>query len=240
MGLPLNKVLKRIIMVFTILCCIALVVFSVELILINRDTSNRGEEPTISGNGQNGEGDDGTEPDANGDGSQDGADQNGEQGQGGEEPSQGGRPDPTGTRHEELVTGGTLSLYVDSALFNQGTIEDPDDLFVFTWSGDGAASLDIGMVYFPRGIDAFAESFLVSRYHATDFDAQGEDYIGRSPLRGYLFTGESDAGSLETWVYTSAAEGYGNMGLAFTVTYQNITQRNAIYDILGTLDIEYN
>jgi len=239
MGLPLNKILKRVLMGFAILCGIVLIVFCIELILINREPGEAGTGSVISGDGQNGEGDEGTEPDANGETPPNGVD-TGTQPDQNNTPDQGARPDPVGTRHEELVTGGVLSFYVDESLFGKDDIERLDDIAVFSWRGDGNASLQISMVFFSLGVQAFAEEYQFLDLNADESDVQGEDFIGRSSLRGILVIGASGASSLETWIYSSTGVGNEGLGLVFTVSYQNVTQRSAIYDILGTLEIDYS
>jgi len=229
--MPLHKTVKKVLLGFTILCALLLAIFSVELILLNRDTGAERPGPTLPAGTQNGDGE-----------SDPGASDNGaETPDNGDAPENGGgqavvRP-PTGTRFERLVTVGTLVFHVDEAFFTRSNPEMEDTLDIFTYIGEGTAAIEIRMISTPQGARVFAERFLESTFGVEDPDVGSEDFIGLSQLRGVMATGERGGITYEAWVHNFTEPGIEDLGLVFVISYQNITQREALRSILDTLSI---
>ena len=167
----MNKTVKNIVMVFTLVTAIFLIVFCVELILVNRENERDSADASAAAsggdseeNGENGEPDD-QEPYDNG------ADTNGTEN--GDEGEQNGEETPDASRfelpmllEEEAMT---LIIYADEAIFDF-EVGDRDDWF-FTYTGDGQASLRIsfdfispagGIIPPPGGIAGAFSGSLIS------------------------------------------------------------------------------
>ena len=232
----MNKTIKRVIVVFTILCAVLLIVFSLELILINRDTEKGNAEPSQSGNQPvgNGSSSQGAEP--SGTNSPDTENSDGDTAPtGGSQPPP---PPPVGTRYERLMPDDSdLVFYVDGDYFNHTETELEDILDIFTYRGSGTAGLEIRFVFMPQGVSAYAENFLELNFGVADASVEGEETISRSRLRGTFASGTGNGTTYETWVYTFSNPEFDNLGVIFLINYQNETQRSALYTILDSLDM---
>jgi len=240
--LPLSKTVKNIILAFTILCGLFLIVFSIELFLLNRGAGDEGEGPSLSAEAPDGTGNDGTVPGSDG---SDPADA--DQPDGATEPDGTGnqpgntRPAPTGVRRERPVSSDTmLVFYTDGEMFEQIDSEQEDVLDVFTYKGGGNAAIQISYVYIISGAEEYAADFLYHNFGVEMAEVGEEDYIGLSPLRGVPVAGANDGIFYEAWIYSLTDPELDKFGVAFVISYENNTQRNALYDILDSLDILSN
>lgn len=225
----MNSTIKKIIVIFTILCALFLVVFSVELILINRNQEEGDSGPAISGGAQPEDGENGEEPGTTG-GDQPGA----AAGNGTSAPAGGTPPVPAGTRHDRMMPDDMeLVFYVEEGQFEHTMSEQEDVIDYFSYRGAGAAGLEIRFVFMPHGVSAFANTFLEIDYGAQEITTGGEETIRRSRLRGYFASGTRDGTTYEAWIYT----GFEDMGLAFIINYEDQAQRNALNVILDTLEM---
>jgi len=231
----MNKTIKKIIVVFTILCAVLLLVFSVELILVNRDSGTGDAEPSLSGsqplgNGGNSDADPGT-PEANPSGT---SGSNGETTTSNDPPP----PPPTGTRFERLMPDDVnLVFYVDGELFEHSETELEDILDVFRFKGGGTAGLEIRFVFMPQGVNTYADNFLEVNFNVSDSASHGEETIKRSRLRGVFASGTSDGTTYEAWIYTFSNPEFDNLGVSFIINFQNETQRSALYSVLDSLEM---
>jgi len=229
----MNKIIKRIILIFTVICAMVLIVFSVELILLNRDAENEDAGPSVSGSPSPGNDNNGTgrgEPEASPPAAANGS---------GESPSSAEpAPPPKGTRIERLMPDDSnLVFYVDEESFTHTVTEMEDILDVFVFKGDGTADMEIRFVFMPLGVRAFADSFLKVNFEVEDSSTYGEESIRHSTLRGVFTSGTKSGTFYETWIYTFSDPEFDDMGIAFVINFQNETQRNALYDILDSLDM---
>jgi len=209
-----------------------LIVFTIELILLNRSVDDGDSEPALSGSApDNADGNGDTET---ADASPPGTANNGGPGTSAEAP-----PTPTGTMHVRLMPNDMdLVFYVDANLFEHTLTEQEDIIDVFSLRGDGTATLDIRFVFMPQGINSYADNFLEVDFGAQVSASQGEESIRRSPLRGVFASGTMNDTTYEAWIYRFADPELENLGLAFIINFQNETQRNALYAVLDSLEIE--
>ena len=234
----MNKIVKNSIVAFTMLCVVVLVVFLIELLVINSEKEDGGEPgPTHTADSPANSGDvpdDGkTSP---------GSHQPGSDGQAEDQDGQDGQdeayPEPTGTRHEiGIYSGVKLIVYADVELFEFTEPESEEIRGVFTFKGSGDAVLEVMNAYMPQGVSAFATSFLSVNYEVDGSTDNGEQAIGKSPLNGISVTGEKDGIAYEAWVLVFPDAEVEGTGLVIIISYQNETQRLNLYDILDSLDI---
>jgi len=237
--MPLSKIVKNLILAFTVLCGVFLIVFSIELVLLNGDAGDEGagqpppaEAPDGSADSAPGPGTDGSEPG-------EATDPGGDAGANGDDGQQGGaRPAPTGMRHEiPVAIDMTLVVYADRELFDQVFFESEDILRAFTYQGGGYAALRIDAQLMQDGVEEFAKDYLYNDFGVEASVVGREDYIGLSELRGVTITGAEDGTYYEAWVYGFTDPGLEGQGLTFVISYENSAQKNALYDILDTLEI---
>jgi hypothetical protein len=219
---------KNLYLALTFACVIALIVFIIQLIVLNTGVEPREPGQTVSG-GPQGE----TDPDSDTDGED--PDDEGENGESeGEGPNQPiPRPPPQGTRREIRVAGDTnLVIYAREELFDF-TVNELDWLFEYT--GVGAASLEISFIdVSTRGITAEAEAFLNSRSGSSESVSGGELAIQGSGIIGYQVSVRHAGISYEAWIHDMENT---DLALVFLINYQNDEQRDALYEVLSTMDI---
>jgi hypothetical protein len=222
---------KNLYLALTFVCVIALIVFIIQLIVLNTGVEPREPGQTVSGGSQGGEdpdsGADGEDPDDEG--------ENGEsEGEGPNQPIP--RPPPQGTRREIRVAANTnLVIYAREELFDF-TVNELDWLFEYT--GVGAASLEISFIdVSTRGITAEAEAFLNNRSGSSESVSGGELAIQGSGIIGYhvsvRHTGINYE-AYEAWIHDMENT---DLALVFLIIYQNDEQRDALYEVLSTMDI---
>jgi len=232
----MSKTVKNIIVGFTILCVIFLIVFSVELILINRERENGDGEPAMSGSQPAGNVNNGPATGENN------TNQPAEtQGQGNGEPvppAGGAPPPPAGTLYERLMPDNMQLVFrVDGELFEHSDTEREDILDVFSYRGAGAAGLEMRFVFMPQGLSNYAENFLSANFNIEDSIVHGEEPIRRSQLRGVYISGGIGGTSYESWIYRFSGSELEDLGVMFIIYYQNETQRNALHTILDSLEM---
>jgi len=212
----MNKTVKKLITVFTLLCALLLIVFAVELFRANRGRDETGEPelPLVAE----------TEPDDDPPAENDPP-----------PPIEETEPDvsevePTGTRHElEMLGGLSLALYVDDTLFEH---EANDMSYTFRYAD---ALLEISVIPMPDGPERMYRDFLDDYFDYTggDIDFYGRVPIGASPLTGYFVSATSGGETYQAWL-TEFADSP-EFGVAFVVNFHNEAQRDAIYNILDTM-----
>ena len=227
----MSNLLKNILLGFTFVCLIALVVFCIQIIVLNRGVDPITPGSIVSGGIQQGDED----PDATGDGSSD--DGNGE-GTGGEEgmldmpvtP----RPLPQGERHSWLVTeNNRLIIYVRDDLFE---FEQRDRDWWFLYTGGGVATLEITFTLVPLiGIAQHIETLLNEYSGSTRAEFTGEELIQNSELRGFHASVNHGGEMYEIWLHNLMDS---DLSLVFLINYANDHQREALYEALSSLSIE--
>jgi len=213
----MNKTLKKVIVVFTLLCVLLLLVFAVELFRANRgrdrDENGQQEPPEIAETDPNG-----YPSDVN------------DQPPPVEETEPGDPREPTGVRFElEMLGDAALVLYVDDALFEH---EAHEMSHVFRYAD---TALEISIIPMPDGPESMYRGFLDNYFDYTggEIDFFGRVEIGASPLSGYFVSASRDGETYQAWLMEF--EDFQGFGLAFVINFHNESQRDALYDILDTM-----
>jgi len=229
----MSRVVKNVVVVFTVLCVIVLSIFCVELYVQNRGPGNgRGEGESMSGSSSGG-----TENDP--DVSQLDPDKDPSDGAG--KPSDTGResgtpqPSPLGRRYEiGMPDEMTLVLYVDDELFEHIEMDLRD---MYEFKGTGTASLQIVLEFLSAGADALAIDYLDGYVGRGRTSVGEEGQIRHSSLDGIFMSGEKDGEIYEAWIHSFSTGGNENWGVAFVLHYRDNIQKNALYEILDTLSM---
>jgi len=230
----MNNIVKNLILGFTLVCVIVLIVFCIQLIVINRGVERTAPDSSASGGSQQGSEDPGPGPGENGE-----EPTNGTIGNGGTNGDVGNtpavttpRPPPQGTRRSLQITeNDRLILYVDEESFDfeQG---DLDWWFLYT---RGMATLEIKFTLVTQGAAEHAEAFLNNYSGGTQASFVGEESIQGSALRGYHVSTMVAGEVYEAWIHT--IPNY-DLSLAFVINYTNDQEKDALYDLLSTLEME--
>ncbi|MDR0490723.1 MAG: hypothetical protein LBH28_05710 [Oscillospiraceae bacterium] len=233
----MNKTVKNLILIFTLLCIIVLVVFSVELILVNRDTGGKAREPAVSGNVS------GNAPSGTGesDGGQASSPDDGNATSGGAGDSSANKPaQPTGEQYKLIYSNSeTLVLYADEELFEH-THTEISGKDTFKYLDGGNATLEIYQVAIPLGADKRAETCINDYMDGKESSIIGMGPIKHSLLEGVYVVGVNEGETIEAWIHSipdDTEETYDDVGLAVVVKHSNNEQKNALYAILDTLDL---
>ena len=221
----MNTTVKRIILIFTLLCVVLLVVFCVELLLLNRSVENPeatppepppAEVPPVEPEIPPAQPEDETPPS--------------------DEPPQpppGDGAEGAGTRYElALVSDVTLVLYVDDEVFE---LEDMEQTWIFNYM-DGSAKFEISPVYLPQGAAVYANSFLDGYLNGEPYNIRGARPIGNSPISGIYATGATeDAETVSAWISAIETVDGDNMGMVVVMTHSDDEGRDAILSALDTM-----
>ena len=220
----MNNISKNLLLALSLVCVIALIVFCIQLIVLNR-----GVEPIEPGSVVSGGSQPGNEPDNDEEPPDD------EEGDGNEPevvpvtP----RPPPQGTRREIPVTENSrLVIYSSDDVFE---FEERDFDWWFRYTG-GSAALEISYTAIgPQGVVVDAETFLNPYTGGTDSVFHGDVSIHGSLIRGYHVTAQSGSDTYEAWIHLLIDS---DLALVFVINYENDQQRDALYDVLSSMDIE--
>jgi len=226
----MSKISKNLLLALTLVCAIVLIIFCVELIIINRGVEPGEQGPGVSGQppeeneDPDPESEDPTEdPTENGD--PDGTDDPG---------IQVPRPPPQGTRRELPISttdDAKLVIYTKDELFD--FTENELD-WLITYTGGGNASLEIGFEFIStRAVADVIETFLNNYTGGNDSVGSGEEVIKGSSLRGYHVSASVENGFYEAWIHNLPDSDF---ALVFVIFYQDDQQRDALYEVLGTMD----
>ena len=228
----MNKMLKKIMVFFILLCVILLAVVLIELFIINRgvervDDDNSSltvvstppEGPTESGAPVESQSPDVSTPPPS-------------QSPDVSEPPVTTSPDVSeppvgGTPFDLQIPGGTISLVADELLFAHNML-DMSDEFVYI-SPDGNASLEIAFI---QGVTAEAEApgFLDNYIDHTELSTPGMSIIGDTNIRGESVIATDGTVTYEAWL-VDMSEGF----VAIVINYQNEEQEHALYKVLNTM-----
>jgi len=210
----------------TLVCVIALIVFFIQLMVINRGVEPASSGSVISGGSQS---DDGSE--ANGDDA-DGDDQDADDFS--DFFANTPRPPPLGTRRDLLVSENTrLVIFASEELFEY---EEGDLDWFFRYTGEGAAELEIRFLALTQqGIGENAESFLNSYSGSATAEFTGEQSIHGSPVSGYHVSAMSGGEMYEAWIVDLDNS---DVALVLVIKYQNDQQKEALIRVLSSLEME--
>jgi len=221
----MSNITKNLLLGLTLVCVIVLIVFCIQLIVLNRGVDPAGQGSVISGGSQNEDEDSDLE--------------DGENAEGEDEASAVSavstpRPPPQGTRRQFKVSeSNQLIIYAQDELFD---FEERDFDWWFLYTGGGLATLEIKHTMIgPQGIEAHALAFLNQYSGSTEAVYAGEGSIGGSDLRGHHVTAQHGNEFYEAWIHILLDS---DLALAFVICYENDQQKAALYEVLGTLIIE--
>jgi len=216
----MSNITKNLLLALTLVGVIALIVFSIQLIILNRGVEPADSGATISGGSQGDEDPDNTE---NGYGTDGLFDPN---------PNT-PRPPPQGTRRDPLVAENTrLVIYSSDDWFD---FEQSDFDWLLTYKGEGNASLRISFTSITQGVAAHAEDYLNNYSGSSTSEYTGEQAIHGSPVIGYHVTTQAGGSVYEAWIVNLDDS---DVALVLIITYQNDQQKDALYLVLSSLDIE--
>ena len=229
----MSKTIKNVLLGFTLLCVIILIIFTVELIVINRNSDSGGERmlasdantPAGTAIGTD-ETDKTTELPTK---SNSASNQN-------ENIPKASDTQSAGKRYELLYSiTESLVLYASEELFKY---EDVNGLVkVLTYTDGGDASLRISFESMPLGIEKCAESLLDNYLGGNESHVGDSGQILHSSLSGIPVSGVNDGETYEAWVNGITDN---DIGMAFIIRYRSDEQKNALYTVLDTLALVQN
>jgi len=220
----MSSLFKNLLLGLTVVCIITLVVFCVQLIVINSGVARVDPGSVSGGPGQSGS-EDGDEPPDGENGDDEGS---------GAAPVTTPRPPPQGTRYQLIISENNILLvYARDEYFDY---EEGDLKWLFTYIAGGRAGLEIVFTMIPpaQGGDVSAESFLNRYSGGTEATFTREEIIHGSTIYGYHAIDRHGTDTFEVWIHDIVGS---DIALAFVIRYENEQQRDALYEVLGTLDI---
>lgn len=229
----MSKISKNLLVAFTVLCVIVLVVFCVELFALNKPADDDSAAASLSEGAGEGDSADSQQTQTGGSEPGDGDISGNEDHTGNGSTPSGPAGPPEGTlRRIPMLGDMTLFLYVDEDLFKETEMQDS---YMYTYAGEGTATLEIPLVFMQFGIDSFAETFLDGYIDTGRTSVGNEGMVGRSSISGVFVYGEIDGEKYEAWIHSFSDVGLDDMGVAFVLHYRSDEQKDALYSILDTL-----
>ena len=221
----MSKAVKNLLLSFTLVSIIILIIFVIELVIVNREAKDDGNSRTSVSNNTP------AETEENSAGTPLLLTNNATAPAERESPSSESHQ-PTGTQCKlQYSISESLILYYDEELFEHNSeLEMADE---FTYKDGQSASLMILFKAIPLGAKKTAESVLDGYLDGNVSDIGSEGPIGRSALTGEYVTGVNNGETFEAWVHTVSD----NIGRVFIVRYSDDEQKNALYAILDTLEL---
>jgi len=233
-----NKTVKNVVLVFTLICIAVVAVFCVELVLLNREEKEN-EQPSLSTINPDEDGTPTPEPEDWGQLIESDPD-DGDEANGDPDEADELRPPVEASLFvmPMMIDDRELLVYADEVLFD--VIEGESDL-LFIYEGDGEARLFIGFDFItpPGGMAELAPRFLYDYLDGGESRVLGDRTIRESAIRGTFVMGETEdeTTTYEAWIHSLTGSNNEGMALVFVINYQNETQRDAIYDILNTMEL---
>jgi len=134
-----------------------------------------------------------------------------------------------------------LTLFVKEDFEGQQfAFSEPDSEEVFCvldYKGNGTAGIELRYASLPDGTRAYAGDLLDEYVGEGGTAVTGEAPVRGSSLGGTAVTGEKDGMIYEAWVCSFADAGFSNTGVVIIIYYQNDLQKNALYEILDSLEM---
>ena len=241
----MNKTVKNIVIIFTLVSIVAVTVFSVELVLLNRDAggSENGLEPLENAGISVIDIQPSLEPavlEDPGLGDDNGQHENSEQLEDPADPDETEDLPPLSPpiRHTMPmeIDERELIVYANEELFD---VSAGESYLLFTFTGSGNASLEIAFDFItpPGGMEQLSLRFLTDYLDGGESTVVGYGGIRDSELNGVLVTGEKNGTTYEAWIHSLTGSNTDGMALVFVIDYQNDTQRDALYTVLDTVEM---
>ena len=234
----MNKTVKNLVIVFTLICSILLVVFCIELFLLNRNAGDGvGTGQAASDSSPTESGTSGTDAETADTGLSDGTEPSGDQDQStnSNQPTEAREP-PEGTLQKLLMHQNLeLTFYADEDYFEHSLLPDGH---LYTYDDGGNATLEIGFAFLPpHGVEAYAMTFLDNYLDGGESTVVGEGPIRASTLRGIYVTGSKNGETYEGWVQGLSEIGINDLILVLVINYSNDEQRDALHSWLDTMEM---
>jgi len=236
----MNKTVKNLLLVFTLICAIVLIVFIIELFIVNRDSDDGGESVLSASDITPAETEKSPEmqPLALASNSPSSANK--------ENLPQESTTRPAGKRYDLLYTHTeSLVLYADEELFDYNA--ELEMAAMFSYKDDDTASLLICFDTYPQGAEKRAETFLDGYLDGNESFVSGMGPIRHSSLTGVFVSGVNNGETFEAWIHSIPGndsdvsnDDNDDIGLEFVIRYKDNEQKNALYAILDTLEIIEN
>jgi hypothetical protein len=237
----MSKVTKNVVMVFTLVCVVVLVIFCVELFLLNRDNGDRRPDATISNNETEAPSPDGDlqiADDPSQDLVPDEIEPETDPPEDTEEPDSAVTPPENARPHVFLLSADVAELvfYIDTTVFET---ENLGESWLFSYLHGEDAWLEIGFVFVhpEDGARELAQNFLHNYLEGDYSTFEGERTIGNSSVRGVFVTGENEGETFEAWLRDLADLGAGSLALVVVVRHSTEEERDALYRVLDTMSI---
>jgi len=225
----MSNITKNLLLALSLVCAIALIVFCIQLIVINRGVEPREPGATISGGAKQGDKEPDTDNQPDGEDSADGENSDGENSQKQNTP----RPPPQGERNELAIPGDLkLIVYAREELFEY-TKNDFNWRFEYTREGEAALEIRLILVSL-QGIASDAETFLMSYAEGATPEPGDEVSFQGFSLEGYNVTAQRGNVTYEALVHPLPDDEF---ALVFVINYQNDQQKDALYEILYSIDL---
>lgn len=229
----MNKNVKTLLVIFTLICIVVVIVFAAELILLNRKTDDGAEVKTSTAGDRDAENENATET----------------------PPTD--SPPPTETNHLEesppaedstsapeqdsgdrlftlaMTDSVSLELYANEELFEYHMM---DLGYMFTYKGGGSASLEILLDYLPHGAAQRAVGFLDNYTGGAESLIEEERGVGDSPISGVYVTAMSSDTTYAAWICDIPGENDA-LGILLIIHYRDENQKDALYKLLDTTEI---
>jgi len=239
----MSKTIKNMLIIATLVCVIVFAIFCIELVVLNRsddkeDDATGGSSISTSspaGNTASGpSGNSSPQPQINA------------------APSSGAVVEPpvespvespidrTGKRRYEWMYSTTkmLIFYANDELFDHTQMDEGD---IFTYIDDENATLEVCLRGLPLGVEACANEILSGYLDDSEAFISGTGPIRRSELTGLFGSGVNNGETIELWIHTipdGDNDAFNDLGIAFVIRYKDNEQKNALYSILDTLELE--
>ncbi|MCL2078770.1 MAG: hypothetical protein FWH17_02885 [Oscillospiraceae bacterium] len=227
----MKNIYKNSFMALTLICAVALIIFFVQLIILNVGVEPREFNSVISEStptpgvpenddlGNNiGQTDDGTSGGLNGE-------------------NQNNRPAPQGEQYDIILSDSprmNLIIYAEESLFE---FVENDLSWSFLLSGTGNAKLDIAFALLPpQGVASEAEIFLNNRSGGNGAEYKGLlQSMHTVPIACYHVSDDSGSVIYEAWFHPLDGS---DISVAFIISYSTNDQRDTLYALLSTMEIE--
>jgi len=228
--MSMSTTVRNLLLVFSLLCIIAIIVFSIQLIVINRpeksDVAAEQSPPVESSPGIS------TPPVQTSTSTASSPPVETPEQTTSTTPSP-STATPTGTRCEmPLLPTLTIVMYADEEIFDF-TVWNLN--YVFTYQGAGTASIEILIDYIPEGLEARAQDILSNYTEGAESTIDGDVVIGRAMLSGVTATAMRGDDTYVAWLgYLTESDA---MSLELIMQYRNEEQKEAIDALLATLEM---
>ena len=236
----MTKLGRNLLIAFTIVCMFAVVVFTIELLVINNGNEGGMEQnPYASGNqspgASSGQGSSGNgQPDPNSSG------------------GQGSSIDPNSPgddQHEFILK--TYSVPISTSAEIVMTIEeDPENPYfnyvdmsmasedivgILKYRGNATASLEFRYVQLTQGAGAFAATLLEEEFGIEDSVIIGSGPIRDSELTGFAVSGELGNVAYEAWIHSFVNIGNNDAGIAIIMSYPSGPAGNTPKELINMI-----